>query len=393
MRLKSQRPGLRPALVFVSVVVLVVASVMVLWPGASGPSVRAYESSTVANAVTVVASSRADQFVGAVGGASSIFVGSLNGTVAKMDPLTGRLMGSVALPDGNSAAHLTYYDGSLYVGTEWLPSAKDKAPFHVYKIDPNTMKILAQVPMESHYANGFVLPFNGFLWAGDGHCTLYKIDANSMQVMGTVPRVAEDEMTFDGTNYWAECMNTVHVLRPAVDVPYEIANGSLSLPNRPRGFFVIDKGVYSSGSLDFTIYNMSISATSVDFKAAVARGNSSVPTRDTMQYKGLVYAYETGPRAASGQLPARIFVYSHGLHRLGVVQLPGPALSIDASQHSLFTLDGRLYFVTESAVGYFEPTQVSTSSTTGGSPTQTATSSTARFFYFPGRFAGQPTRR
>jgi hypothetical protein len=342
---------------------------------------RAYESSTVANVVTVVASSRADQFVGAVGGTSSLFVGFLNGTVAKMDPLTGHPMGSVALPDGNSAAHLTYYDGYLYVGTEWLPFAKDKAPFHVYKIDPNTMKIVAQIPMESYYANGFVLAMNGFLWAGDGHCTLYKIDPKSLIVVGTAPGLAEDEMTFDGANYWAECKNTINVLEPTGDVPYAVASRRLPYPDRPRGFFIVNAAIYSSGSSDYTVYSMSLSGNSVVLRS-VTRAAGTTPTRDTVQYERLIYAYETGPGAISGELPASIFVYNRDLDLVGVVPIPGPALSLDASQHSLFTFDGRLYFVTGSSVGHIDGAQSSTSSTMGGISIQTATpASTAQAYY------------
>jgi hypothetical protein len=310
------------------------------------------------NAVHTVAVSRTSQFVGAVGYLSSLFVGLLNGTVIRMDSLSGRITGSVKLPDGNSAAHLTYYNGSLYVGTEWLRGAKNEAPFHVYRIEPQTMKILSAIPMNAHYANGFILAFNGFLWAGDGHCTLYKIDPNNLSVMGTVPGVAEDEMAFDGTRYWAECRNVVNVLKPANGLPIETASGSLSLPNRPRGFFLVDNGVYSSGSVNFTLYSMSLSGGLVVFRSAGALGDRSLPTRDVVQFGGLLYAYETGPGADSGRIPARVFVYGHNLQLREVVWLPGPALSLDASQHTLFSLNGRLYFVTESSVGYIEPFHV-----------------------------------
>ena len=319
----------------------------------------------MANVVTVIATSRVDEFVGAVGGTSSLFVGLLNGTVLMMDPSTGQLMGSVTLPDGNSAAHLTYYDGSLYVGTEWLASAKDQPPFHIYKIDPTTMKIVAQIPMEAHYANGFVLPFNGFLWAGDGHCTLYKIDAKSLIVVGTVPGVAEDEMTFDGANYWAECVSTVNVLKQTAGVPYTIASRSLPYPDRPRGFFIVNSALYSSGSLDSKLYSMALSGNSIVLKST-AKVSGTMPTRDTVQYGGLTYAYETGPGADLGQLPARISVYDSGFGLVGVVPLPGPALSLDASQHSLFAFGGRLYFVTESSIGHLDTANAGARSTTGG---------------------------
>ena len=308
--------------------------------------------------IGTVAVSRTDQFVGAVGYMSSLFVGLLNGTVIKMDSLSGRLMGSVALPDGNSAAHLTYFNGSLYVGTEWLRGAKNVAPFHVYKVDPRTMRLLGQVSMNDHYANGFVLAFNGFIWAGDGHCTLYKIDPNNLGVVGMVPGVAEDEMAFDGTHYWAECRNAVNVLVPVNGLPAEIASGSLPLPNRPRGFFILDHRVYSAGTTNSTLYYMSVWGNSVTFKAEGNLGDHSIPTRDTFQYGSLVYAYETGPAADTGQAPGRISVLDHDLRPVESIWLTGPALPSDASQHTLFALNGRLYFVTQSSVGYIEPIRV-----------------------------------
>jgi len=328
------------------------------WLGVPGPAAPVHVSGTMVDTVNTVAVSRTDQFVGAVGFMSSLFVGLLNGTVVRMDSLSGRITGSVELPDGNSAAHLTYFNGSLYVGTEWLLGANNHAPFHVYKIEPTTMKILGQVPMNARSANGFVLAFNGFLWAGDGHCTLYKIDPNDLDVMGTVPGVAEDEMVFDGTHYWTECMNVVNVLVPVNGLPVEVALGWLSPPNRPRGFFLLDNRIYSSGITNFTLYSMSLWGSAVLFRGEGDLGNRSLPTRDTMQFGGLVYAYETGPGADSGQTPGQIYVYEHDLRLVEVIRLTGPALPSDASQHTLFALNGRLYFVTESSIGYIEPIQI-----------------------------------
>jgi len=375
------RTRVRTVLASAFTLMLVVVSGTAMSLGEPGPATQTHESGTLANSVTVIAVSRTDQFAGAVGEASTLFVGSLNGTVVRMDATTGRIVGSVRLPDGNSAAHLTYYNGSLYVGSEYLNGAKDQPPFHVYRIDPRIMKITGQIPMESHYANGFVLAFNGFLWAGDGHCTLYKIDPNRMEVLGIVLGVAEDEMAFDGVHYWAECMSTVNVLEPGNGFPVTVASGSLSYPDRPRGFFMIDNGIYSSGTLDFNMYSMSIAGSSVIFRSVVPKGDESTPTRDTLVFGGLIYAYETSPRADYGQLQARIYEYSRTLHLLSVVTLPGPALGVDASQHSLFTLDGKLYFVTESSVGHIELTQGSNNSTTIRSSTPTTSVSTVRRNY------------
>jgi hypothetical protein len=216
--------------------------------------------------MTTIAFSPNRQFVGAAGDSSYLFVGLLNGTVLQMDRFSGRISRSVRLPDGNSAAHLVYYDGSLYVGTEWLHGARDAPLFHVYQIEPRGMSVVRQLAMNSPYANGFVVAFGGFLWAGDGHCTLYKIDPSTLQVKGTVAHVAEDEMTFDGKNYWAECKNEVHVLHPSMDLPVEVAVGSLVLPDRPRGFFTIGSSVFASGTLDSTLYSMFLSGNAVDFK-------------------------------------------------------------------------------------------------------------------------------
>ena len=330
-----------------------------------GPAAPLHVSGTIIDNVVSVAVSRTNQFVGAVGFMSSLFVGLLNGTVIRMDSRSGLITGSAKLPDGNSAAHLTYYNGSLYVGTEWLRGARDQAPFHVYEINPITMKILSQVTMNPPYANGFILAFNGFLWAGDGHCTLYKINPNTLEVMGTLSGVAEDEMAFDGTHYWAECRNVVNVLLPIAGNPAWVASGSLSLPNRPRGFFLLDNIVYSSGNTNFTLYSMSLQGNTVLFRSEGTLGNQSLPTRDTLLFGGLLYAYETGPGADSGQVPGRIFVYEHDLRLKEKIWLTGPALTSDASQHSLFVLNGRLYYVTESSVGFIEPTQVRVTSGSG----------------------------
>ena len=228
-------------------------------PSITGPAVAPQGSGTRTSPVTVIAVSRAGQFVGAVSGGSYLFVGLLNGTVLRVDPQTGQISGSALLPDGNSAAHLTFYNGSLYVGTEWLHGARNRAPFHVYKIEPTTMGILGEVPMTAHYANGFIMAFNGFLWAGDGRCTLLKIDPNTMEVKGTVPKVAEDELLFDGVHYWAECKNVINVLKPGNDLPVLVASGSLAFPTRPRGFFAIGPTSYAAGSQDFALYSKSMS--------------------------------------------------------------------------------------------------------------------------------------
>ena len=304
--------------------------------------------------VKVIASSSNAQFVGAAADASSLFVGLLNGTVLKMDATSGRVSGSASLPDGNSAAHLTYYDGSLYVGTEWLQGAKDKAPFHVYKIDPVTMNIVGQVRMNSRYANGLAMALNGFLWAADGHCTLYKIDPSSMAVVGTVPWAAEDELLFDGTNYWGECMNQVHVLKPGSPLPVEIASGSLVLPDRPRGFFATGGSVYSSGTTDSNLYSMSFSGGSVSLRKVGTIIDHGYLTRDTTFFGGLTYAYLTATKADLGQMSARVLVYASGMRLRAVVPLPGPALPSDASQHTLLVLDDEIYFITGTSIGYID---------------------------------------
>jgi hypothetical protein len=306
---------------------------------------------------TIIASSPTNQFVGAAGDRSHLFVGLLNGTVLRIDPLTGRVTGSVSLPDANSAAHLLDYNGSLYVGTEWLNGALNTGPFHVYKIEPNTMRIVGQLAMHLRYANGFVMAFGGFLWAGDGQCTLYKIDPNSLEVKGTVLHVAEDEMIFDGRQYWTECSNVVSVLEPGRDLPVPVAWGSLTLPDRPRGLFSIGLRIYASGSLDSSLYALSVSGNSVVFNHVRPHHQNRYLTRDVVLYRGLVFGYETGPGADWGGIPGYVLVYDLDLHFRGATALPGPALSSDASQHTLFRIDGRLYFVTQSSVGYFDPVQ------------------------------------
>jgi hypothetical protein len=152
----------------VSLAVIIVAGVfVVLTRGASGMK------------IAVVADSPQNSFVGAVTDNTFLYVGLLNGSVEKMNHGSGLFIATLALPDGNSAAHLLYYDGSLYVGTEFMQGAKDIPPYHIYRIDPQTMAIFNELPMNSPFANGYVFALNGYLWAGDGACTLYKIQPDT----------------------------------------------------------------------------------------------------------------------------------------------------------------------------------------------------------------------
>ncbi len=301
--------------------------------------------------VELVASSQGNPFVGAVGDKGYLYVGLLSGSVEKMDALSGLVYATVALPDRNSAAHLLYYNGSLYVGTEFLPGAKNTAPYHIYRIDPQTMKIRGQLAMNSHEANGFVFAYNGYLWAGDGSCTLYKIEPDTLSVVKTVQRVAEDEMAYDGTHYWTECKNIVSVLRADSSLS-TVASGSLPYPGRPRGFFEIGSSIYSTNTANFTRCRMSVSGNRVVFKNARAFGDHALATRDAFRLNGLLYLYETRD---DQRVQARISIYDGNLSLEAVITLPVNGLPTDASQHSMFLLNGMIYFVTASSIGYFVP--------------------------------------
>jgi hypothetical protein len=336
---------------------IIVMAVVGLWlvTGLGIPVAAVSAPKELTYSVSTIAASPTDRFVGAVGASPFLFVGFLNGTVVRMDPQTGSITGSVALPDGNSAAHLAYYNGTLFVGTEFLHGARDSPPYHVYAINPRTMAIAGAVAMVYPYANGLVVPIDRYIWAADGHCSLYKIDPGSMQVKGVVQGAAEDEMVSDGTHYWGECRNVVNAMTPGPNLPTVIASGSLTYPNRPRGFFIFGSGVYTSGTMDYVLYSMSIQGSLVLFTNTGILGNHSIPTRDTTLLGSLLYTYQTGSEADSGRMPASIFVYNHLFRMRAMVPLPGPALPSDASQHTLFVLNSRLYFVTQSAVGSVVP--------------------------------------
>lgn len=314
-------------------------------------SVPPSQGDTFAGQVKVLASSPGNLFVGATEGGGYLYVGLLNGSVEKMDPQSGQISATVALPDRNSAAHLLYYNGSLYVGTEFLTGAKNKAPYHIYRIDPLTMQIGTQVAMNLRDANGFVQAYNGYLWAGDGACTLYKIKPGTLTVTKTVYGVAEDEMAYDGTNYWTQCGNSVNVLRPDSNLS-TLATGWLKFPGRARGFFGVGSSIYSTDSANSTVYRMSLSGNTVLFTKVATFGGSALGTRDTLTRNGLLFAYGTRD---DKPVQARIFVYDNYLVLEGAISLPGYGLPTDASQHSMFLLDGLIYFVTASAVGYFAP--------------------------------------
>ncbi|MDG7008296.1 MAG: hypothetical protein JRN06_08625 [Nitrososphaerota archaeon] len=303
-----------------------------------------------AGQVTLLATSRENLFVGAVAGGGYLYVGLLNGSIEKMNPQSGLAVAILALPDRNSAAHLLYYNGSLYVGTEFLRGAKNTAPYHIYRIDPRTMQVRAQLPMQGHDANGFVFEFKGYLWSGDGLCTLLKITPDTLSVVGRVPNVAEDEMIYDGTYFWTECRNAVSVLKS--DSLTVVATGALPPPGRPRGFFEVGSNVYSMNSADFTLYRMSVSGDKVVFENRGTLGNHALGTRDTFSKNGLLYVYETSDNAS---VQASISVYDVNFNLKAVIALPGYGLPPDASQHSMFLLNGMIYYVTASSIGYFAP--------------------------------------
>ena len=198
------------------------------------------------------------QFAGAVGGGGYLYAGLLNGRVERS--WFPRMVWSwqASRFQTETRRHTSsYYNGSLYVGTEFLRGAANTPPYHIYRIEPRTMQIVRQVAMNPNDANGFVSAYNGYLWAGDGGCTLYKINPSTLSVIKTVPHVAEDEMTFDGTYYWTECTSAVNVLKPDSTLTF-VATGALSFPGRPRGFYEIGSSVYSVDSANSTIYRMSI---------------------------------------------------------------------------------------------------------------------------------------
>jgi len=304
----------------------------------------------------LAASFSGTQFAGAVGGGGYIYAGLLNGRVEKLVPQDGLVLASVSLPDRNSAAHLLYYNGSLYVGTEFLRGAANVPPYHIYRIDPQTMKIVTQVAMNSHDANGFVFAYNGYLWAGDGACTLYKINPSTLTLIKTVPDVAEDEMTFDGTHYWTECTSSVSVLKSDSALTL-VATGALPFPGRPRGFFEIGSGVYTVDTANSTVYRMSILRNNIVFKNMGTLVDHYLATRDAFSTNGILYTYQTRDNAL---VPARILVYEGNFSLEAAVTLPGCGLPSDASQHSLFLFDGMIYFVTTSFIGYFVPLDVQT---------------------------------
>ncbi|MDA4124218.1 MAG: hypothetical protein OK438_02015 [Thaumarchaeota archaeon] len=331
--------------------VLVVSLVALSGLGAYLVNQTILDSSPLVGSAVKVATSSFSPFVGAVGNVGYLYVGLLNGTVVKMEAQSGKVVKSVALPDQNSAAHLVYYNDSVYVGTEKLPGAKDTGPYHVYRIDSQTMQIAGQMAMNLHEANGFLLAFNGYLWAGDGQCTLYKIAPRNLTVVKMVPNVAEDEMAFDGQYYWTQCVHSVHVLK-ADSTLSSVAAGVLTGPGRPRGFFILGSSTYCTDTANFTRHRMLLSGHTVMFSRVGSFLDQAIGTRDAFSLKGLLYFYETRD---DRQVPGRIIVYDGNQKLEVVVNLFGYGLPTDASQHSMFLLDGRIYFVTPSVVGYLLP--------------------------------------
>jgi len=356
-RTRTARVGI--ALIIVGLIVIAGVGADYLSPVPKGVSSSSSTSGSTGSSTsssstskTLIASSPGGLFVGAVGGDGYLYVGLLNGSIEKMNPWTGQVLARLALPDRNSAAHLLFYNGSLYVGTESLRGAKNVPPFHIYRVDPQTMQILTQVRMNLNEANGFVFAYNGYLWAGDGACTLYEIKPDTLSVIYTVLGAAEDEMVYDGTYYWTECRSSVNVLKADSALPTIVANGTLPFYGRARGFFEIGSAVYATDGANFTLYRMSISGNRVVFKSMGTLGNHTLGTRDTFSMNGMLYTYQTRDDA---RVQARIFVYDRNLRLKATITLTGYGLSTDASQHSMLLFDGRIFFVTTSSIGYFVP--------------------------------------
>jgi len=164
-------------------------------------------------------------------------------------------------------------------------------------------------------------------------------------------------------------------MKPGPGLPSIVASGSLNFPNRPRGFFLVDGAAYTTGTLDYVLYSMTVRGNTVVLSRAGALGNQSMPTRDTAMFGGLLYAYQTGSKADFGWMAAHVFVYNHLFRMRTMVSLPGPALPSDASQHSLFVFNGELYFVTQSAVGYMVPPPTVNVNAAGGTDQSGAPSS------------------
>jgi hypothetical protein len=314
----------------------------------------AYQRSgrTTTGGVVIIATSPQNLFVGAVTDNASLYVGLIDGVVQKMDPTTGQVLESVTLPDGNSAPPLVYLNGALYVGTEKLPGAKNTAPYAVYKIDPQTMRIVANLTMTFPEANGLLFAHGGYLWAALGGCTLQRIIPDTLTVSGSVSLAAEDEMAFDGTNYWTECARTVDVLKPVAGLPAIVARSDMPSPGRPRGFFQLGPTMYCTSSENFVLYRMSVVAGTVAFTKVGTPWGSSLPTRDTFVRGGLLYTYQTRDDVP---VRAQVSVFDLSFNPRTQISLPGHALVTDASQHSMLMLNGAIYFVTDSAVGFFAP--------------------------------------
>ncbi|MDE1854403.1 MAG: hypothetical protein KGI38_11750 [Thaumarchaeota archaeon] len=278
------------------------------------------------------------QFVGATTGDGSQFVGYLNGTVAKATP-DGRILTSTALPDRNSAAHLLFLNGSLYVGSEKLPGARDAEPYHVYRLDASTLQVLASMRFPKGSADGLVMYLNGTLWAASGHCNLYSLDPKTLSIRSMIPSVAEDELLFDGSNYWGECINMVYVFQGN----HTIATGQLSFPDRPRGFFMQDGTIYATRTSDNSLFRMQVYGSQVAFTKVASLGGT--PTKDT--FDGWAYLTDD-----NHPVRASIAHYGPGFSLESLTLLPGYALPTDASQHSMFSFQGKLWFVTDSTMGF-----------------------------------------
>lgn len=344
--------------------------------------------SSTSPSITVVSTSN-NLFVGAIADNAFLYVGLINGTVLKMNPTTGQVLASVIMPDLNAPAHLLYYNGYLYVGTQFLSvisGARNTAPYDLYKVNVNTMTITASLEDDENgaRANGLVMLNGGYLWVAEGDCYLHKISPSALSDMGSVAHAAEDELLFGAKYWWSQCWTNAEVQSEPTStaaLPKVIAAITFPRPYALLGYFQLDGDAYATNSQNLVLYRMTYSS-SAGFKlyavGKLANSKGGVETRDTFALGTNLYVYEA---KWNGSIPASIGVYNIQFHPTvlpvptchnsqfhpptvkntiqfqlqNTIPLPGLALPHGASQHTMFLFNNRIYFVTQSAIGYFAP--------------------------------------
>ncbi len=276
-----------------------------------------------------------------------IYVGTSYGSIVKVDPLAGKVVRSAELFNYSCVFSMTFYEGSLYVGTsEVYPFPYS---YGVFRVDPESLAILSNYTTG---ANGVadVLGAGGYIYIGSGGGWGDQLSLNLTLVNETYfpvgePYTSMGDMAFDGASiFW---QNYAQVFAT------DLQMGILASGTSPGGSEIsclssIDGSTYAADQLGH-VYRLSLTNGTVAFTEVITLPVSSQVVSDMLVTDGLLLVAPSGIRtspetgAGPSPLPGSVLVYSWpGLAFVSTYDLPDN-LSILGGESGLVSVDGVPY--------------------------------------------------